>query len=137
MASELQVDELKGVTADGNITITGEGGTGTMQLQQGLAKAWASFGNDAVLDDLLNSSSVTDNSTANFTLTLTNATSSINTAVGGSVIGNTYGSYACMLTSSGNAKTTTATRFRTVNYYDSISYYDLGPMQLIIHGDLA
>jgi hypothetical protein len=112
------------------------GGAATL-TKQSAAKAWASFGTDAVLDDSLNSSSVTDNSTANFTLTLTNATSSINTVVGGSIIGTTASSFACMLTGSGVAKTTTATRFRTVNYYDSISYYELGPMQLSIHGDLA
>ena len=38
---------------------------------------------------------------------------------------------------SGDAKTTTATRHRVTNYYDSLSYQDLGPMQPIIHGDLA
>ena len=39
MASILKVDELQGITAAGDITITSEGGAATMQLQQGLAKA--------------------------------------------------------------------------------------------------
>ena len=43
MASVLKVDEMQGVTSAGNITITGEGGSGTMQLQQGVAKVWVNF----------------------------------------------------------------------------------------------
>lgn len=41
MASLLKVDELRGIAAAGDITITSEGGSATMQLQQGLAKAWS------------------------------------------------------------------------------------------------
>jgi len=117
--------------SDGTTTV------GTSYVVNGSAKAWAAFGTDATLDDSINVSSATDNGTADFSLTLSNATASSNTAVSGSVIGNTESAYACMLTGSGVAKTTTATRFRTVNYYDSISYMDVGPMQVIIHGDLA
>ena len=36
MASILKVDDLRGNTAAGNITITSEGSSATMQLQQGL-----------------------------------------------------------------------------------------------------
>jgi hypothetical protein len=135
--SEIKVDTLTGKTSAGDITVTSEGGAATMQLQQGLAKAWAALGTDAVLDDSLNVSSATDNGVADFSLTETNATATINTAVSGSIIGSTIGAYACMLTASGVAKTTTVTRFRTVNYYDSIGYMDIDPMQIIIHGDLA
>ena len=38
MASILKVDEMQGVTSAGDITITGEGGSATMQLQQGWRK---------------------------------------------------------------------------------------------------
>ena len=34
MASILKVDEMQGVTSAGDITITGEGGTGTMQCSR-------------------------------------------------------------------------------------------------------
>ena len=129
MASELRVNTLK--DASGNNSV------GMSYVAGGSAKAWAAYGNDAVIDDSLNGSSVTDNGTADFTFTITSATASTNTAVSGSVIGNTYGNYACMLTASGVAKTTTATRHRVVNFNDSLSYQDLGPMQPIIHGDLA
>ena len=43
MASILKVDDLRGNTAAGNITITSEGGAATMQLQQGLCKSWCYF----------------------------------------------------------------------------------------------
>lgn len=65
MASELQVDELKGVTADGDITITSEGGAATMQLQQGLIKSWLKFEQIGTHEtkDSFNISSVTDEAT--------------------------------------------------------------------------
>ena len=113
MASELRVNTLK--DASGNNSV------GMSTVAQGSAKVWAAFGTDASLDDSHNASSATDNGTADFSLTATNATATINTAVSGSIIGTTVGAYACMLTGSGVAKTTTVTRFRTVNYYDSIA----------------
>ena len=43
MASILKVDDLRGNTAAGNVTITSEGGSATMQLQQGVAKFWVTL----------------------------------------------------------------------------------------------
>ena len=71
MASILKVDEMQGVTSAGNITITGEG-SATMQLQQGLCKAWYEMGSDFLLDDSLNIASMTDDGTGIFTYTYTN-----------------------------------------------------------------
>ena len=59
MASILKVDDLRGNTAAGNITITSEGGSATMQLQQGMAKAWM-HETHATVHDSLNVSSATD-----------------------------------------------------------------------------
>ena len=64
MASILKVDEMQGVTAAGDITITSEGGAATQSLQQGLAKSWNRIsisGGTPSIDDSLNASSVTDN----------------------------------------------------------------------------
>ena len=72
MASILKVDDLRGNTAAGNITITSEGGSATMQLQQGLIKAWFQFESDASIEDSLNIDSVTDNGTGSFTQNFTN-----------------------------------------------------------------
>ena len=38
--STVITDNLTGKTSAGNVTITSEGGSATMQLQQGVAKAW-------------------------------------------------------------------------------------------------
>ena len=80
MASELQVDELKGVTADGNITITSEGGSATMQLQQGLLKMWVMFNGSSAptTADSLNVDSLTDNGSGDYTINRTNAMNNAN-----------------------------------------------------------
>ena len=61
MTSQLNVDTIKGQTAETSITIQGEG-SATTNLQQGLAKAWNHYdqntGND--IRDSFNVSSVTD-----------------------------------------------------------------------------
>jgi len=52
--------------------IAGEG-TATTSLQQGLAKAWIKFSaSSASSDDTLNITSLTDNGTGNFTITIAN-----------------------------------------------------------------
>jgi len=67
MASELKVDKFTGVTTAGSILVTGEGGSNTTNLQQGLAKAWASYvqSTPSVLDSL-NTSSITDSSAGDY-----------------------------------------------------------------------
>ena len=76
MASILKVDDLRGNTAAGNITITSEGGSATMQLQQGVAKAWSTLDGDnstPAFFDSFNFASITDNATGDFTQTYTSA----------------------------------------------------------------
>ena len=63
MASILKVDEMQGVTSAGDITITSEGGSATMQLQQGLIKTWANYDADAAtptIEDSFNVASLSD-----------------------------------------------------------------------------
>src|SRR6056300_809923 len=78
MASILKVDEMQGVTSAGDITITSEGGSATMQLQQGLAKAWVNFNGTGTIAarDSHNVSSLTDNSTGYYRTNLSSAMSS-------------------------------------------------------------
>ena len=85
MASELQVDELKGVTTDGDITITSEGGSATMQLQQGLLKYWASFDsrNTPATRDSFNIASISDVATGRTKLSFTNDFSNDDYIAGG------------------------------------------------------
>jgi len=72
--SEIKVDTLTGKTSAGDITVTSEGGAATMQLQQGLIKAWANVsGNDSpVVDDSLNVTSISDEGNGEFKLTWVN-----------------------------------------------------------------
>ena len=78
MASILKVDEMQGVTSAGDITITSEGGSATQSLQQGVAKAWSNVSTSQVINDSLNTSSLTDTATGNFDLNWTNNFSNTN-----------------------------------------------------------
>ena len=80
MASILKVDDLRGNTSAGDITITSEGGAATMQLQQGLIKAWINLdgtGTIATLDSL-NIASVTDDGSGAYINAFTNSFNNVN-----------------------------------------------------------
>jgi hypothetical protein len=102
MASILKVDEMQGVTSTGDITITSEGGSATMQLQQGLAKAWMFFDTNtgAVVNDSLNISSITDvdvgRTTGSWTNSFGNTTYSgvCNTNAGSGTLYTSFGTQA-------------------------------------------
>ena len=72
--STIKTNTLTGTTSAGSI-VTGEGGSTTTNLQQGLAKLWhqtnASSGTPATQDSL-NLGSITDNGVGNFTFNFTN-----------------------------------------------------------------
>jgi len=85
MAGILKVDDLRGNTSAGNITITSEGGSATMQLQQGVAKAWVNFNGTGTIasNDSFNESSLTDSGTGSYQVNLTNDMANANyTSVG-------------------------------------------------------
>ena len=73
MAGILKVDDLRGNTAAGDITITSEGGSATMQLQQGLVKMNRSFvQSSATVQDSFNISSLSDLGTGRTTANYSN-----------------------------------------------------------------
>lgn len=73
MTSELLVDAIKGVTAAGSVTVTGEGNSTTTNLQQGLCKSWMAFnGVAATAYDSFNVSSITDVGTGDYLFSFTN-----------------------------------------------------------------
>jgi len=76
MASILKVDSMQGVTSAGDITITSEGGSATMQLQQGVAKAWFHIVNGSAatiaLGDSFNATSITDGGTGTYNFNVAN-----------------------------------------------------------------
>ena len=74
-ASEIAIDKLKGASSAASMTVVGEGGTTTTNLQQGLAKAWVQFdgtASGAAARDSFNVSGMTDNGTGDHTVTFNN-----------------------------------------------------------------
>ena len=81
MASILKVNTLTGVTAAGTIAVTGEGGSTTTNLQQGLAKVWVNFdgtASGAAARGSFNLASMTDSGTGLYVCNLTNAFANTN-----------------------------------------------------------
>ena len=77
--STILVNTLTGTSTAGSIAVTGEGNSTTTNLQQGLAKAWATVNGSSGTPSLtfsLNCSSNVDNGVGNYTTNLTNAMSS-------------------------------------------------------------
>ena len=127
MASILKVDEMQGVTSAGDITITSEGGSATMQLQQGLAKVWV-FGTDNVITDSLNTSSSTDVGTGEYTFTFTSATATTNVAMSACVNENQN------LIVGRKSNTTSSYNIRIKNTSNTGTDANTGSS---VHGDLA
>ena len=146
MASVLKVDDLRGNTAAGNITITSEGGSATMQLQQGVAKQWANINGGSgtpVVRDSFNNSSLTDNGTGDYTLALTssmnNADYSLQTTVGGVTEG-APSIFNRKLTLNTATAVPTTSQYRIAsgyNYYTNSAFFDNVYNHTNVHGDLA
>jgi len=136
MASILKVDDLRGNAAAGNITITSEGGSATMQLQQGVAKHFAGYtsatSTSIVNSQSLNNSSLTDNGTGTTTFTLTNNMSQSKYPIPDSG-GDNNGGYSSFIDDA--VMTTSSYRYFTGN--DSFSQQDTNFHSCMAFGDLA
>ena len=141
--SEIKVDTLTGKTSAGSITVTSEGGSATMQMQQGLAKAFVLFDQTVPeIDNSFNTSSLTDTSTGNGDVNWTNAMSDAIyitvTGIGYVSISSAYNSSLSDDSDSGNPRT--ASRFYFVATYGnsgSTTFGDNNNNQLAVFGDLA
>ena len=74
--STAKVNTLTGTTSAGSISGTGEGGSTTTNLQQGLAKAWTNINGEAsgpASRDSFNVGSITDVSAGQINYAITNA----------------------------------------------------------------
>ncbi len=78
--STLLLNTLTGKTSAGSIVVTGEGGSTTTNLQQGLAKAWVNLNGTGTIAvrDSINNASITDNGTGDYSTTVTNAFGNVN-----------------------------------------------------------
>ena len=134
MASILKVDEMQGVTSAGDITITSEGGSATMQLQQGVAKAWAEYVQTGTqtIGDSFNVGSLTDNGTANTSLNFTNSMSNTDYSTSGGLHIPSWNSWIINYQGPG-----TGTVQQVVGTGTGPTQSDMNNMYFMLMGDLA
>ena len=74
-ASEIAIDKLKGASSAGSMTVVGEGGSTTTNLQQGLAKSWVNLSQVSTqsISDSFNVASISDGGTGLTTITYSSA----------------------------------------------------------------
>ena len=133
--STLITNTFTGKTSAGSIVVTGEGGSTTTNLQQGLCKHWVSFDplNSNNMDDSFNNGSVTDGGTGIFTFTNTNNMgNAVHAPLIGSEIQSSYQDSADAILASG--RTTTGMKAYNV---ENNSATDNGILTMHTWGDLA
>ena len=132
--STLKANTFTGTTSAGSILVTGEGGSTTTNLQQGLAKVWVNVQQASSYStrDSFNLSSHGDEGTGKSRLTFTNSFGNANHSASGmaSNLNNFVGN------DNGNHEQTTSTI--------QVAVYDIGGsaqdgsfVTVSIHGDLA
>ena len=135
MASILKVDEMQGITSAGNITITGEGGSATQSLQQGLSKMWFHIvTSDVSIPDSFNVSSASDNGTGSFTQNNTNNMNNDDYAFAAMTGRKDNGSAETVAVSSRKTLTDST---RTHSFTDGGNANDSFALFGQVHGDLA
>ena len=128
--STVITDNLTGKTSAGNVTITA--GSATMQLQQGLAKAWINFNGTGTIAtrDSFSVSSISDNGTGATTLTFSNAFNSADYVLNYT---NGYGGSVNFTTTAPTTTTARIQSYRTDTGASQDRTYNL----VALHGDLA
>ena len=134
--SEIAIDKLKGASSASSISVVGEGGTTTTNLQQGLTKAWGKIscrGTPSILQSF-NVSSVVDVTTGQFECVYTNSTSSTNVVTMSGQNNSTYDEiyYANQPTDEFDRADIRCSRVSV-----SASWFDTYRMSFTAHGDLA
>ena len=134
--STLKANTFTGTTSAGSIVVTGEGGSTTTNLQQGLSKYWVNYNGQSTVSvrDSFNHASETDNATGQYTLTLTNAMSNGNYAITMSTGGSSSGSGRIF--DDNTVRTTSAFKV-VVQSLDNAAVMDIDNWNFAIHGDLA
>lgn len=131
--SSILVDNLTGKTTAGSVTVTSEGGTVTMHMQQGLTKGWGHFeGSDGTLDDSFNMDSITDGGTGihspQFTNPMGNVNYTCNANMNSTVVSSNQTEVSITLYATDSVKLTFRDGGSTVDKDDSV---------FAINGDLA
>ena len=131
MASILKVDEMQGVTAAGDITVTD--GSVTFKMQDALSKAWNSFQGTGsiVFIKSFQCSSLVDANTGDYDVNLTSAMDSTSYSV---LVSSGYNVVHNASETLGYANTTT--QYSTL-HYENNTRYDIPYLSGQINGDLA
>lgn len=145
----LKTNTLTGTSTAGSIAVTGEGGSTTTNLQQGLCKTWCDYNAEAdgtgnmSLADSFNIASLTDNGTGDYTFAHTNDMASGNYVfVGGSQYETgTIASVTTIRIKSGSSGNKASATMRVQSEYSNTSgnctAYDYAQQQFLVQGDLA
>jgi len=141
MASILKVDDLRGNTSAGDITITSEGGAATQSLQHGLNKCWLNFESDITtpaIRDSLNVSSLDDIGTGRYRVNYSNNFNAAKEYAGGGMTvrgGNSKGAFVA-LDSQGNINfATNGTSISVTRSDNTLADQDI--VSMLLTGDLA
>jgi hypothetical protein len=131
--STLSINTISGQTAANSVVVTGEGGTTTTSLQQGLAKSWCYFNTvtTTVINESFNVASLTDTGTGDTDVNLTNAFSSASIVANYNVGNGANGDQSFIQT------TTTTSSIHCFNYSGANAAFDSAYCALTAHGDLA
>ena len=133
--STLITNTFTGKTSAGSIVVTGEGGSTTTNLQQGLNKVWFTLGVDAVQDDSFNCSSVDDDGSGDYGIHFTN---DFNNALYSSSIGMTVTGLNDRYMVQSPSKAAGAVEVRLISTNDgSATESNITHAEMKICGDLA
>lgn len=136
--STIKTNTLTGTTSAGSIVVTGEGGSTTTNLQQGLTKCWVNFNGTGTIAarDSFNFTSLTDNGTGDTTITIANNMNNANYAHAGSSGGQNSTSNGSFYSYDQQTARTT-TLFRTITFDTNGVFNDAPINECNVNGDLA
>ena len=146
MSSQLNVDTIVDKAGSGgtnvkiaNTSVTvSEGGNATTNTVQGLAKEWVNFNGTGTIAsrDSFNTTSITDNATGDYSITIANNMANDDYAhAGNSGGGNGTSAGAVYANDQGTARTTTL--FRVYTLHANSNTVDTPTINIIVSGDLA
>ena len=133
--STIKTNTLTGTTSAGSILVTGEGGSTTTNLQQGLCKHWTQIvQSNASVNDSFNQSSATDEGTGDTSWDFTSAMGNDDYC---SNLNCNSGSYHFIQSYNDAQKSTAGDRSYTMETDGTSSAPDASTIFISTHGDLA
>tara|TARA_Y100000114_G_scaffold131609_1_gene129923 strand:- start:194 stop:616 length:423 start_codon:yes stop_codon:yes gene_type:complete len=139
--STLKANTFTGTTSAGSILVTGEGGSVTTNLQQGLAKCWAEIASGGGSNnDSFNVSSNDDDGTGDYGINFTNNMNSTDYSACGTITFSHTHNYNNVREVAINTKTASSVEIDTAYGNSSNIWLDYDietDSNLTVHGDLA